>query len=457
MLSKGLLLLFIVGTYARTVPRFALNQDRSVDGSPSVSIVFPDGYADTLVLSRYYSNQADRLARTEKCHFIGHLEGEPTACVGLTGCPGTEDVEITIMSEHSPETMFKWRKNGVVHIIESAFKDGKARSEILKRDEGLWHVEGGDEEVNSHVEAAEIQIAQNCAGGNCDSIPATNLLTFKFGYDEGFLSKTGSHDNAKAYIQSTMPHIQTFYCHESTLGTKIQLEIDGEIKFYAGKSLQATGAKLQEMFDPTKADLGNADLMVYMGYDTSYWGTIGIAWGKVVCMSSGYNKYKSSINEWRNTHAEAGQLVAHEVGHNVGMDHDFDSHHAAAGCDGTGIMSYGSPPAQWSTCSKSDLQAHYVYTKNNWCMPAAPTACGGGDTTTDLPSTEATTTTTTTAAPEPATCTSPLKCYIGDSFCDAENNNEACQWDGGDCCPPHAHSWWDYFCSFNNECNCLRP
>ena len=49
-----------------------------------------------------------------------------------------------------------------------------------------------------------------------------------------------------------------------------------------------------------------ADLMMYMGYDTSYWGTIGIAWGKVVCQHSGYNKYKESINEWRKTHAEAG-------------------------------------------------------------------------------------------------------------------------------------------------------
>merc|ERR1711936_570918 len=98
---------------------FDFHQDRALDGSPSVSITFPDGYTDTMALSRYYSNANDRLARVEKCHFFGHLEGEPEACIALTGCPGSDDLEFTIMSEHSPDTMFKWTKNGEVRLIES--------------------------------------------------------------------------------------------------------------------------------------------------------------------------------------------------------------------------------------------------------------------------------------------------------------------------------------------------
>ncbi len=62
------------------------------------------------------------------------------------------------------------------------------------------------------------------------------------------------------------------------------------------------------MWDTTVADLGGADLMMYMAYDSDYYGTVGIAWGKVVCNSAGYNKYKESINEWRKTHAEAGHV-----------------------------------------------------------------------------------------------------------------------------------------------------
>ena len=48
------------------------------------------------------------------------------------------------------------------------------------------------------------------------------------------------------------------------------------------------------------------------------WGVVGIAYGSTVCDHSSGNKYKQSINEWRPTLAAAGQLIAHEMGHNLG-------------------------------------------------------------------------------------------------------------------------------------------
>ena len=33
-------------------------------------------------------------------------------------------------------------------------------------------------------------------------------------------------------------------------------------------------------------------------------------------------------------------------------------------CDGKGIMSYGEPPLEWSTCSKSDWEKEY--SQSNW-------------------------------------------------------------------------------------------
>jgi len=57
--------------------------------------------------------------------------------------------------------------------------------------------------------------------------------------------------------------------------------------------------------------------------------------------------------------------LAHELGHNFGMYHDFDPRHAGKGCDGTGIMSYGSYDyKQWSKCSKSDWEHHF--SSKNW-------------------------------------------------------------------------------------------
>merc|ERR1711935_486269 len=418
-------------------PTFTFSEERSFNGAPSVSIAFPDGYKDTLVLERYYANEEERMERTEACHYIGHLANEREACVAMTGCVGSEDVQFTIMSTHATESpMFKWTTEGGVEIIESPFKNGLAKSEVLSREDTV--TDDDDDLILSGPEAQLIEAEEACVGGVC-TLPATQQLQIRVGYDDGFKTKVGGTSQAEAYIADTWPHIQVSYCH-SSLGSKVLVERLPGIKHYAGKTLVASGAKLNEMFDLTVSDIGSADLMLYMGYDTAYYGTVGIAWSPVVCDPSYYNKYKSSINEWRQTHTAAAHVMAHEIGHNLGMGHDFSTPHTASGCDGKGIMSYGNPPNKWSTCSKADFTAQYKVRESMWCLPAAPSACGGivGPT---------------TAAPTPA----PSNCagnenWIGDNYCDDENNNAACQFDGGDCCN-NSMLHWDSYCS---ACQCLE-
>ena len=58
----------------------------------------------------------------------------------------------------------------------------------------------------------------------------------------------------------------------------------------------------------------------------------------------------------------------------MGMDHDFDESHGGSNgpCNGKGIMSYGSAPNVWSTCSRSDFLALYnqimASSSKTWCL-----------------------------------------------------------------------------------------
>ena len=100
-----------------------MSKKRSNDGVPSVSVVFPDGYKDTLILSKFHANDEERIANKEHCNYAGHLANEPGACVAMTGCFGYEDVHFTILSAHAGESsMFKWTRNGNVETIDSSFK-----------------------------------------------------------------------------------------------------------------------------------------------------------------------------------------------------------------------------------------------------------------------------------------------------------------------------------------------
>ena len=86
-----------------------------------VSITFPDGHDDILILEHHHFSEEDRNAQ-QACHYIGQLKNDPEACVAMTGCPGSDDVEFTILSNHATESpMFKWTKQDTVEIIEHPY------------------------------------------------------------------------------------------------------------------------------------------------------------------------------------------------------------------------------------------------------------------------------------------------------------------------------------------------
>ena len=60
------------------------------------------------MLERFYANEDDELNGTDYCHYSGRLANDPEASVAVTGCPGSEDVDFTILSQHLNNSMFQW-------------------------------------------------------------------------------------------------------------------------------------------------------------------------------------------------------------------------------------------------------------------------------------------------------------------------------------------------------------
>ena len=100
---------------------FSVIEKRSKVSSPTINVTFSDGYMDTIVSWKHYSNKEQKrsIKNDKDCNYLGHLLHEKGACVAMTGCVGMENIVFTIMSEHATDSFhFVWTKKGEIHTVE---------------------------------------------------------------------------------------------------------------------------------------------------------------------------------------------------------------------------------------------------------------------------------------------------------------------------------------------------
>jgi len=272
----------------------------------------------------------------------------------------------------------------------------------------------------------------------------------------------GVHDKVNAILE----HARTFFTHAS-LQTKFELEYK-PLHFYPGEAY-ATNSDLNALGNHVLRSglpLVNSYVLLTMNNNRTD-GTSGLAWKSTVCR--GDKSYRVNINEFYYDTVRTTETVIHEIGHNLGMGHDFDTPKRCRDCEGHcpgcapsdnprhsstgqpctsigGYMDYVPNPNRWSACSVEDLTRYY-----NKVRPLRYEKCM-----TKLSTSEPTNPTNPTI---PKNC--PFPEYVGNGLCNTVNNVAECKWDGGDCCNNDkmvgGSPWW-YHCHRNhNDCNCKDP
>ena len=198
---------------------------------PDVEVTFKDGETDRFVLNHHVALPfSSTLQHAKTCSYLGHLENEVDATVGLTGCMDESNFErkmyITILSTRSPfQKSFSIDFDGNVFHIQreenSEEKESYRMAEEFFEDDVI-----GDQE--------EETIASKVVLGGTNTVPYAIKATIRLGID---VSAKNTIENRLGttvddWLTKVMTHVQAHYNHP-TLRHRIAFKVSQLLYLYS--------------------------------------------------------------------------------------------------------------------------------------------------------------------------------------------------------------------------------
>jgi len=182
-------------------------------------------------------------------------------------------------------------------------------------------------------------------------LPEKVELRTKIVYDRALLDYfKDDHNRVKDWLDGVVDKSREFLRHDS-LKIKVDLIVE-EGYHFEDRIIKATESDLNEV-DYLNRQFGVLVSVFGLG---SGWPSRGRAHDLgLACDTQGFGISITELYPGSNSEYYTAGIFVHELGHTLGMEHDFDEKHRFTDCNGKGLMSYNDHPDEWSDCSNKDF------------------------------------------------------------------------------------------------------
>merc|ERR1712212_292549 len=285
------------------------------------------------------------------CLYTGSLDHDSEDSeVTVDGCKGDTKVLVEIASE-----------NEVGGLLVLVLENGRTY-EVQQEDK---HWLGDDAlEIPPEFSNSEMLEAHLPSSSKQASLPRSVTVKTSFRYDNSLLAQ---FNNDRAKVKDFLYRVAQ-RAKPVLMLLNVNLEVRGVEPY--NRNIKATASSLDALTRELSGQSLKGPISFFSAADNR--GPAGIAWRGTAChTTTGYQININEVQDYGNgpDAQSTADLFVHELGHNLGMRHDFDEAHGGHNgpCDGKGMMSYGRHPRDWSTCSNSDF-AMWYQTEGRKCL-----------------------------------------------------------------------------------------